>query len=465
MRLCIVFSIVFNIGTVYDFAANIRNFYEPRNPCIKAEFECAILPTKHTKSTRSNVSGTAHTLTYRSSIMIIRLGYPNYCYGADYVHAYNEHFDAIPDPPVPILFTQNPLPTSAVTHNTALTTTTPTTAASRTPTNVVPIFDVDSGWAAMDSVSGDALTRALLRLHLSSSLGHHIASQSDAVLSTVHTPHQYSLRPGLMHTIASAFTSIADFVICAANDCNPHLPGAVVPLGMDEDSLEEAAISAPGIILFRGYSIAHLFHRRFASIELAMEFVHCARLVHNYYVLWVANRIRAFLRYGYDSQWNWGAPLGMAKTEFLSRNLPYFHFDSHRALERLMAHRVLRNAVDFACADLIAARSDNRLIYMNRGGFAIVTLWPLFDPVADDADLFTRHHMWELNITMEMLDNFMIDNTPGPLPDLVDDDLYSLPDPMGSDLVDDSSDELPELTDPDDSDDEELDDESDDGIF
>ena len=100
---------------------------------------------------------------------------------------------------------------------------------------------------------------------------------------------------------------------------------------------------------------------------------------------------------------------------------------------------------------------------MNRGGFAIVTLWPLFNPVSDHADLFTRQHMWELNITMDALDDFMIDNTPGPFP-LVD-DAEELPDLMDHNLADDDSDDLPDLTDYEDADDEDSDDESDDGFF
>ena len=121
-----------------------------------------------------------------------------------------------------------------------------------------------------------------------------------------------------------------------------------------------------------------------------------------------------------------------------------------------------------ACADLIAARSNNRLLFMHRGGFAVVALWPLFNPISDNADIFTRQHMWELNITLATLDNFVIDNTPVPLPDLMDNDSdESFCDLVDPDLMDNSSDELPELVNLEDSesDDNDSDDEADDGIF
>lgn len=235
-----------------------------------------------------------------------------------------------------------------------------------------------------------------------------------------------------MHVIGSALSNLADFIHCASNDFNPWLGGGRpdLPAFMDESGLEEGGFRIPGISLFRGYSLDLLRQRRFASREEAVDFIHLAKHVYNYYLHWIADGIRHFLEFGFHSHWNWGAGMAMAKTEILRRCWAHFSLGGHQDLQRFMSHQVLRNAMDFgavffydhlsthlipfdlACASLISDHSHNRLLYVHRGGKVSLAIWPLSNPICDTAEVFLTHHLSELDCSVATLNRIVHDNDP-----------------------------------------------------
>jgi hypothetical protein len=255
----------------------------------------------------------------------------------------------------------------------------------------------------------------LLRFHLYSHVIHHIPAAEDVLPVLDMGQTSYRIRPGLLFQIGSALSRQANFIHSASTGHNPWIEGGPpdLPVFMDESALDESGIPIPGISLFRGYSIQRLEQLRFSSIDDAIHFIRGAKAIHNYYLLFIAQQMRHFFRFGFDSHWNFGAPLSMAKTEVLRRNLPHFPIDSHHDLERLMSHQILRNAVDFACATLLSPSRNNRLITVHRAGQVVLAIWPLSTPIRDAAEAYVVHHMGEINCTVRVLDQFVIDNEPG----------------------------------------------------
>ncbi|KAJ7646291.1 hypothetical protein DFH06DRAFT_1411939 [Mycena polygramma] len=299
---------------------------------------------------------------------------------------------------------------------------------------VTSIVDHTNGWSAIHSVVGDPVTRSLMYAAIGSQLLHHIPSYDDVEpVMTYDDTTCFRLRPSVMFLIGSAFSRKADFAHCASTDHNPYVVGGRpdLPLGMDECSLEESAIPIPGLSLFRGYSIHRLLQRRFSSRDEAVDFIRLAKVLHNYYLMWIANQIRHFIRFGVDSKWNWGAGIGMCKVEFLRRNNVHFPILSHGDLEHIMSHQILRNAADFACAFMLSRR-DNRLISVHRAGQVVLAIWPFANPAQDAAELYALHHMGELRCSVRVLGQIVLDNQPGD----------SSTEEMDSDESDDSDDSI-----------------------
>ncbi|KAJ6516645.1 hypothetical protein C8R47DRAFT_1313054 [Mycena vitilis] len=409
--------------------------------------------------------------------MPISLGYPNYLLSTRHIARYNADYSATRVPPAPAQFPprftlqwtghRSPaaVPFPAVTSSASsaefqpvapppspssmlASATSSTSGSSSASTSVVAasrfamqrILDHKNGWSGIDSVVGDATTRSLMRMQIASQIIYHVPSAVD-VLPILHLGKtSYRIRPGFMYQIATALARLAEFIHCASNDHNPWISGGPpdLPLSMDQSGLEESALPIPGVSLFRGYSIQSLEQRRFSSVEEALNFIRMAIALYNYYLLWIANQIRHFLRFGYDSKWNWGAPLSMAKTEFLRRNLPHFNIDSHGDLEYIMGHQILRNTADFACAYLISPR-DNRLIRVHRAGQVVLAIWPLSQPAYNPAEVFLVHHLGEIHCTVRVLGQILVDNQPsdGSSDDSSDDDDSYMSDADESDMSDD----------------------------
>lgn len=214
---------------------------------------------------------------------------------------------------------------------------------------LIPTFDPNNGWAAMDSVLLDPTLRSFTRLLLGSPLQYHVPSTDDVLLHLDMGQQFAVIRRNVCTMICDTFSRMADFLLCAANDHNPWFLGGRpdISSSIECSKLEELGLQLPGLVLFRSYSLEKLSQRHFPTIDSAIAYLDVAKSVYNYYLHWIANAIRLSVQYGYWTSWRWGAPLCMSHTEFTHRITRHFMYDGYKSLERLMAHQLLRNEMGF----------------------------------------------------------------------------------------------------------------------
>ncbi|KAJ7614214.1 hypothetical protein B0H17DRAFT_1220655 [Mycena rosella] len=278
---------------------------------------------------------------------------------------------------------------------------------------LVPTFSVDNAFDALNSVLGDPTLRSFAQFSLGSQLLNHTPSGDD-VLPVLDSGHwTYRVRPSICFHMEDAFDRIADFIHCAANDHNPYFAGGRpdIPTSIPTASLEELGTRIPGASLFRMYH-ARMQDRRFPNIDSALEFIHTAKRVYNYYIHWIANAIRMSTEFGYHSSWNWGAPFGMSVTEFIHRITRHFFYGGYRSLQRLMAHQLLRTNMEFACAELLTVDEDIRLLVISRSDHTYVAMWPLAEPAVDLGDLFVGAYLHAHQLTVDTLHDIFESNEP-----------------------------------------------------
>lgn len=220
--------------------------------------------------------------------------------------------------------------------------------------------------------------------------------------------------------------TLAAIILCAAHDHNPWVNGfgTSVPNGIPLRNLIENNDSIPSICVFRQHTHLTFEAREFNTVDEVVKHATTIRKVRYYfsrafevcshyfeicayYVLWIANAIRKSVESGFHSSWNWGAPLGMVKTEFIHRITPTFNYGGYSDLAIHMHNRAEESTMDFgmlrfiyiaryllvhlACAALVDSKAS-RLIYTTRetdpmdGEICYVSAWPWHeDEIPSDA--------------------------------------------------------------------------------
>lgn len=66
-----------------------------------------------------------------------------------------------------------------------------------------------------------------------------------------------------------------------------------------------------------------------------------------YFILFIANGVRISIEDGYHSSWNYGAAIGMSKTEFLHCVSRWFFYGGYTELAVYMSNLAERSEIDF----------------------------------------------------------------------------------------------------------------------
>jgi hypothetical protein len=280
--------------------------------------------------------------------------------------------------------------------------------------DLIPTFLWHDGWTAVDSMLGDATLRISMRFFLYSVLHTYQLSLDDVLPCLDSGASTWRIRTPVCYIASRALNSLANFILCAANDHNPWHDGGRpdIPQFIDTSLLEELGLRIPGIILFRNYSDRNIHDARFASAEDGLAYIQWLKTVYTYYLLWIANAIRISVQFGYHSSWRWGAAMSMSHTEWTHRITRHFVYDGYKSLERFMAHQLLRNDMDFGCAMLLGPSHGVRLLSIIRAERAHLAMWPLTDPISEEGDLFVRHRLHEIGSSIPVLNQLVIDNEP-----------------------------------------------------
>ncbi|KAJ7844805.1 hypothetical protein B0H13DRAFT_1908708 [Mycena leptocephala] len=295
---------------------------------------------------------------------------------------------------------------------------------------LVKTFDPNDGSVALESViiPDSALVNTLFRVMLGTGLIIREPTDDEITCDVVFGTTSYHIREPLLCHIYNSFDRLAAAIHCAANDHNPYLDSAL-PRSIPKHALDELEASMPGISLFAGYIFHDPDELAFTSQEAAKQFIRDAQEVYVYFVHWMANCIRNSLEHGYRSAWNWGAVIGMSRTEFIHRCNLHRTYGGYFSLRHTMAHAVRGNEMDFSeytslataapqlihhpeCAALIS-RYAQRLLVSDRDDQIRLAIWPLPEPTSltwlqEPADNFIRMYTLELGLTMEDLDTAVV---------------------------------------------------------
>ncbi|KAJ7150129.1 hypothetical protein C8R43DRAFT_951673 [Mycena crocata] len=228
---------------------------------------------------------------------------------------------------------------------------------------VVRTFDPENPLLALDSVIGDPTLRTLYRIALPKLPP--TASIED-VLPVVHEgKHSFVLRPILAHQYRRCLDTLAAIIHCALNDHNPLARGSghQIPMHLPQRALVELNKRMPAISLFRGHIHQTFEDRLFPSCEAVLEHAIELRKVCMYNFHWAIDGMRITLDSGaYSSCINWGAYLGVAKTEWAHRAGRTFHYGGYSDLAVYMSNKAEQSEMDFACARLITPNTSHLLI-------------------------------------------------------------------------------------------------------
>ncbi|KAJ7602918.1 hypothetical protein DFH06DRAFT_1396037 [Mycena polygramma] len=244
---------------------------------------------------------------------------------------------------------------------------------------LVRTFDMTNPLLMLESILGDPVVRALYRLVLGPAAQLMSPPSLNDIVPHLDHGHGYCLRPVLSYQYRRIFDTIAAIILCAANDYSPWTTGSAshVSAGVPWRNLIEIA-RVPAICLFRGYPYRTFEDLWFETMAEALE--HCATLqqVHRYFLFWIANGVRSSIENGLFSSWNWAAPLGMSKIEFIHRVTPTFYYGGYSDLAVHMRDRAEQSIVDFV---RLVSGTASQLVFTERevAGERIcyVAAWPV----------------------------------------------------------------------------------------
>ncbi|KAJ7258549.1 hypothetical protein C8J57DRAFT_1472280 [Mycena rebaudengoi] len=285
------------------------------------------------------------------------------------------------------------------------------------PSNLalVPTFSEDNGFVALETVLGDPTLRFFTRITLETGLLTHTPLATDVVQGLDMGQTYFVLAPIMRDLIAKSLNGVADFIHCAANDHNPFFDGGRpdIPPLIYRCTLDQLCLSIPGISIHSTYQLNPPGRiTRFSTEEDVHEYVKLAKAVYHYYINWIANAIRISTGFGYHCSFNWGAPLGMSKTEFIHRVTRYFSYGGYTSLEQFMGHQLHRNAMDFACSRLLSNDPNLRIISFTRGERTFLVRWPIPYYTHEMGDVFVGIYLRERSYTLAGLDAFVINHEP-----------------------------------------------------
>ncbi|KAJ7500114.1 hypothetical protein FB451DRAFT_50613 [Mycena latifolia] len=185
-----------------------------------------------------------------------------------------------------------------------------------------------------------------------------------------------------------------------------HIPAYILL-----NNLIELDVRMPAICLFRVNTHRTFEGRRFNSMADALEHITTLQKVCRHYILWIANAIRLSIESGYHSCWNWGAPIGISKTEFLHRTSRTFFYGGYSELAVHMSNRAEQSEMDFACARLVSPHSSH-LIFTNYDNDrdcdsrSYLATWPLpEDQHLDVTEREPANQIIRLTLGAEGIDN------------------------------------------------------------
>jgi hypothetical protein len=271
------------------------------------------------------------------------------------------------------------------------------------------------------------MVRLLLRLYVGEGLVVREPTDAEVIPEVIYGTTIWTVQETLLRHIYSSFDRLVTAIHCAANDHNPNHDGPA-PRSIPLAALTENGTSMPGGSIFAGYVERDFEQFGFATMEAAKEFIRDAQLAYVHSFHWAINCIRSSLEHGYLSVWNWGAPLGMSRTEFYHRCLKGFTYGGFRSLRDYMAHDVRGNDMDFSkcdlcslnlvliygseCARLITPHVQ-RLLLTNREDSIHLSIWPLPEPtmhtfIQDPADELVRWHLEDFGLTVKELDTAVL---------------------------------------------------------
>ncbi|KAJ6589785.1 hypothetical protein B0H10DRAFT_1961250 [Mycena sp. CBHHK59/15] len=182
------------------------------------------------------------------------------------------------------------------------------------------------------------------------------------------------------------------------------------PISLPIEALREINSPMPGISLACSYALPSgddLNTRAFATISEAVEYLTNLEQVTVWFSHWMVDAMQSTIVNGLNSNWNWGAPIGMPKSEFFRRVAPGFMYGGENAsVRRLMSNPVLANDMDFKLAELITRRIERILVIKNQNRIT-TPIWPLAEPFLEDeepGDLAMREFLWDNHMCEGELD-------------------------------------------------------------
>jgi len=156
------------------------------------------------------------------------------------------------------------------------------------------------------------------------------------------------------------------------------------------------ALPFPSIVLFQ--NPAGTFQdRRFLTPEALIDHVNDIHSVCQYFLFWIAHAMRTSIERGMASSWNWGAPIGLRRPEFLERTTRHTDFGGYSPLTSLLLNEDLRGRIDAACARLFCL-STNRLQITARNANLFISADPAWTEV-DFAEEAPSQFVCRINVT------------------------------------------------------------------
>ncbi|KAJ7891588.1 hypothetical protein B0H14DRAFT_2687753 [Mycena olivaceomarginata] len=263
----------------------------------------------------------------------------------------------------------------------------PSPMDSTSNTAVIRTFDSNDGLAAVYAVIGDPVARTLMRLILGPAAQQlPEPSANDLVPIVDYGVHRYRIQPVLAYQYRLIFDTLAAIILCAANDHNPYVNGAGprIPMAIPLRALIEVDNRVPAVCLFRSYPHITFENREYDSITEGVDVLITLQKVRNYFLSQLADFVRRSIESGYFSAWNFGAPLGMSRVEFVRRVTSTFTYGGYSELAVYMRDKAEQSEIDFACARLVSANAS-RLVFTERATDPInplcyIAAWPSVEP-------------------------------------------------------------------------------------
>ncbi|KAJ6600083.1 hypothetical protein B0H10DRAFT_2083756 [Mycena sp. CBHHK59/15] len=121
---------------------------------------------------------------------------------------------------------------------------------------LVPTFDINNPWLALDSILGDPTLRLLFRVMLGPGITLRTPTMDDIVPEINYGTAVYHIRDTYLQRIFDSFDKLVAAIHCAGNNHSPRRngDGLHIPMSLPKQGLKELGTLMPGISLFRGYT-------------------------------------------------------------------------------------------------------------------------------------------------------------------------------------------------------------------